>query len=133
MAWIFIDTTLPDRFRAGALRRGTHVPLRRGRGNRALPVLASTLGRKGIRDADGICVVSGPGSFSAVRGGVLLANLLARLFGKPLVGVTADDARDQGLLINALESGAYAPSGYVAPVYDTEPNITVAAGHRSRT
>lgn len=72
----------------------------------------------------GICVVAGPGSFSAVRGGVLMANLLGRLLGKPLVGVSREDAENLSKLRRSLFAQAFTPQPYVAPVYDAEPNIT---------
>ncbi|MCR4278910.1 MAG: hypothetical protein NUV81_03355 [bacterium] len=133
MSWIFIDTTSPGHFYAGELRRGKTLPIQNGRGSRVLPKLASRSGRERIQKSDGICVVAGPGSFSAVRSGVILANLLARLFGKKLVGVTKDDARDLNLLREGLEQGEWEAVSYVAPVYDAEPNITVASSHRSTT
>jgi len=102
-----------------------------GRGTQVLARLSKTVGRKGIQRADGICVVAGPGSFSAIRTGVLLANLLSRLFSKPLVGVTSDEAKDHHALREDLESGAFPSTAYVAPIYDAEPNITVASSHRS--
>ena len=67
----------------------------------------------------------GPGAFSAVRGGVIVANLLARLLKKPLVGVHAADAEDLKMLAGRLESGRLAASSYVMPTYVSEPNITV--------
>jgi len=133
MSWIFIDTTAQGQFRAGMLRHGRALPVFKGRGGRVLPKIARVVGRAGLKRADGICVVAGPGSFSAVRSGVILANLLAKLFGKKLVGVTSDDARDLSALREGLEKGEWNPVSYVAPVYDAEPNITVAPSHRLQT
>jgi tRNA A37 threonylcarbamoyladenosine modification protein TsaB len=72
----------------------------------------------------GVCVVAGPGSFSAVRAGVLAGNLIARLVNKPLMGVSVDEAVDLGVLRQRLVDGSIEASTYVAPVYDAEPNIT---------
>jgi len=77
------------------------------------------------RDILGICVVAGPGSFSSVRSGVLDANLLARLWRVPLVGVTVEDAQDLPALARRLAAEHSRGAAYVAPIYDAEPNITV--------
>lgn len=83
--------------------------------------------RKAFEAADGVCVVSGPGSFSSVRTGVLYANLLSRLLRIPLVGVTVDEASDLDALARQLLATRYSKfeTRYVAPIYDAEPNITV--------
>ena len=80
----------------------------------------------------GVCVVAGPGSFSAIRTGVLYANLLSRLLHRPLVGVSVEEAVDQAALIqhlqpffSSLPSPASPLTTYVAPIYAMEPNITV--------
>lgn len=74
--------------------------------------------------AQGICVVSGPGSFSSIRNGTLVANLLARIHNLPLVGINADDAYDLKMLAKSLSKRKAV--NYVAPVYDQEPNITTS-------
>ncbi|MEN9557721.1 MAG: tRNA N6-adenosine threonylcarbamoyltransferase [Candidatus Parcubacteria bacterium] len=72
----------------------------------------------------GVCVVAGPGSFSAVRSGVLVGNLLARMVGCPLVGVSVSEGSDLSMLRAQLMAGDRPAVGYVAPVYEAEPNIT---------
>lgn len=74
---------------------------------------------------NGVCVVAGPGSFSAVRGGVLDANLIARLKGIPLVPVPSSDWQDLEGLAARIQSGEISTAEYVAPIYDQEPNITI--------
>lgn len=70
-------------------------------------------------------MVAGPGSFSAVRAGVLQANLIARLLKLPLVGVTVDEAGDLEALHRELRDPRLKLAvPYVAPIYDKEPNIT---------
>lgn len=77
-------------------------------------------------DLSGICVVRGPGSFSAIRTGVLYANLLSRLLRLPLFSISAEEAADLRRVAKRLEYGALRSASYVAPVYDREPNITHA-------
>lgn len=95
-----------------------------------LPLLEAWLDkmRMSLAEAEGVCVVSGPGTFSAVRSGVLDANIVARWFGIPLVGVRAEDASDAclPLLIKRFAHGTrHLAVSYVAPIYDAEPNITM--------
>lgn len=126
MSWLFIDTSRPDRFRFGALASaGSKITTVHGRSNRLLPALSRQFSFSALRSLRGICVVHGPGAFSSVRGGVLAANLLARLLKKPLAGVRAGDAEPFEALATRLESGRLAPSSYVMPTYVSEPNITV--------
>lgn len=76
-----------------------------------------------LAKADGVCVVSGPGSFSSIRNGTLVANLLARIYGLPLYGIEAPEAEDlKALAVSLPKRKAVA---YVAPIYDQEPNITL--------
>jgi len=86
--------------------------------------MASRVDNSELAEAKGVCVVSGPGSFSAIRNGTLVANLLARIYGLPIVGVDAKDADDLNALAKSLPGRE--PVDYVAPVYDQEPNITLA-------
>ena len=65
-----------------------------------------------------MCVVEGPGSFSAVRGGVLDAKLLARFPRLPLVAVTAGEPCYPAGLASRIASGDVSIPSYVAPVYD---------------
>lgn len=91
------------------------------------PGLVSAISRKikisDLAQAQGICVISGPGSFSSIRNGTLVANLLARIYGLPLYGLEAKDADDFVALVATLEKRQ--ASDYVAPIYDQEPNVTL--------
>ena len=86
--------------------------------------IASFFSPTDVERAHGVCVVAGPGSFSAIRGGVLIANLLARLHDKKLYGLSKDEASDLSAVRERLTDGQILPAPYVAPVYDAEPNIT---------
>lgn len=126
MAWAFIDSTAAGRFRIGTLD-GARPRVRAvdARSNRLLPEIKRRLPLDVLRGIEGICVVQGPGSFTSVRTGVLVANLLARFLRKPLVGVTTAEAEDLEALGAALESRSLCAVEYAAPLYDAEPNITV--------
>ena len=124
MAWLFIDTHEQGRVRLAWLEAG-QVEKRvekEGRASILLPLIAKDLEKKKL---SGVAVVAGPGSFSAVRGGVLDANLIARLKGIPLVPVEPATWHDLEGFAARIQSGDISTSDYVAPIYDQEPNITL--------
>lgn len=124
--WIFIDSAQAGEFRVGTLSdERVRVATVRARSHRILPEIVKRVGLSAIPSTEGVCVVAGPGSFTAVRTGVLIANLLSRLFRKPLVGITVEDASDLSRLRGQLSTADYPRSSYVAPVYSSEPNITL--------
>lgn len=97
-----------------------------GKASRALPVLARlTEDRK--EQLEGILVASGPGTFSAIRTGVLYANLCARILDIPLIELTEEEAAtgEYPEIIKSYLAGKRATSAYVSPIYDREPNITL--------
>ncbi len=127
-SWVFIDTTQAQQFRLGWLaaeERKIYVVNKRS--HALLSELKRRLGRRLLAQAAGICVVHGPGAFSAVRSGVLTANLLARLYSKPLVSISVDAAADSERLTQELILGARQPVSYVQPTYLSEPNLTLSS------
>ncbi len=123
MAWLFLDSRERGRIRYGWLAKNrVHVRAFSGRAGDLLIKMAKN--RRRLSRASGICVVAGPGSFSAVRTGVLFANLLSRLLKRPLVGVRREEAEDLTALSARLHDHPLS-SSYVAPSYDAEPNITI--------
>lgn len=124
--WLFIDSSSRGELRVAVLPRAGRIrskTVRRLRIN--VPSALSTFfSAEDIARASGVCVVAGPGSFSAVRAGVLAGNVLARFTGKALLGVSVDEARDLAAVRDRLVAGTVATTSYVAPVYDAEPNIT---------
>jgi|WetSurMetagenome_2_1015567.scaffolds.fasta_scaffold860112_1 hypothetical protein len=124
--WLFIDTSERGRERLALIGRTGKIVTRTRRRPRGSVVetLASFTEPKAVASCEGICVVAGPGSFSAVRSGVLAANLLARLHSKPLYGVSVEESRDLPRLWTRLVQGLLTSEPYIAPVYDAEPNIT---------
>ena len=123
MAWLFIDSHDRGTIRYGWLdAKRIRVCTVFARAGDILLNIAKE--RRLLKEAEGICVVAGPGSFSSVRTGVLHANLLSRLLKRPLVGVLAEEAQDLSILVKRLDSRKIKTSSYVAPLYDAEPNIT---------
>ena len=122
--WLFIDTHKRGTSRLGWLSVHAGASVHSYRGRPAI-VLRQLLvhARERLNQCQGICVVLGPGQFSAIRLGVLQANLLARLLGLPLVGIKLDDIEPINGLANRLVT--MSPSQYAAPIYDQEPNITL--------
>lgn len=127
MSWLFIDSADSARARIGLLTiPRVRVWSVRGRSRGLLRALAMRVPLSAMRAVDGVCVVHGPGSFSSVRGGVMIANLLARLLQKPLVGVHRAQAENLTALAKRLASHAVPVSVYVMPTYATEPHITIS-------
>lgn len=96
-----------------------------GKAARALPVLARLVEdrKEGV---EGILVASGPGTFSAIRTGVLYANLCARLLKIPLIELTEEETTNHyPQIIRSYHAGTRLASVYVSPIYDREPNITI--------
>ena len=124
MSWLFIDSSQAGQSRIGSLS-ATSFSVRsiEGRSDRVVrTILQQALSMNTKKTLEGIVVVSGPGSFSAIRAGVVTANILARIYRCPLKSVTVDEAKDPMHLQHVLDR--LVPTDLVLPVYDAEPNIT---------
>lgn len=92
-----------------------------------LPLIKESLNswQKEISDITGIAVVTGPGGFTALRIGVVTANVLAYALNIPVVGLSLDEFSDNKELveksINKLKETK--SGGVVMPEYGREPNI----------
>lgn len=75
---------------------------------------------KSWKDVTGLAVYKGPGSFTGLRIGITVLNSLAYANNWPIVGVTGDDWRAQG--VRRLEAGEN--DEIVLPEYGGEANIT---------
>lgn len=73
----------------------------------------------------GVIVVSGPGSFSSIRTGVLYGNLFSRFLGLPMYEVKGEGELNAHAALERIKSDELKRKGYIEPVYDREPNITV--------
>ena len=122
MTWLFIDSRERHATTFGWLgdRQVRLWPT-----ENLLADLARRVKLSDLKTCDGICIVAGPGSFSSIRTGVLVANLLSRVYGLSLFAVRGDEAGDLTVLTDRLRHGKVAKSKYVAPEYDREPNITL--------
>jgi tRNA threonylcarbamoyladenosine biosynthesis protein TsaB len=93
-----------------------------------LPAIEESLKEAGksLGDLGAISVVSGPGGFTALRIGIVTANVLSYALDIPVVGVNHNDFKDNNQLIDlTLENLKNAKSGsIVMPEYGREPNIT---------
>lgn len=75
---------------------------------------------KSWQDVTGLVVYQGPGSFTGLRIGITVMNTLAYANTWPIVGVTGDEWRQQG--VKRLESGEN--DTIVLPEYGAEAHIT---------
>lgn len=124
--YLYIDTHDRTGYTVGTLAVDrVRVKRFEGRSQGMLPKLDAVMKRAKGKAWKGIVVVAGPGSFSAVRTGVLDANLLSRFLRLPLYAVTVTETAQLDRLVERLEAGEFVPQSYVAPVYDAEPNITI--------
>jgi tRNA A37 threonylcarbamoyladenosine modification protein TsaB len=126
MAWLLIDSSDRASFRVAMIPQTGEILERASQGIRAsvLAELHELIHPSDISSLSGIAVVYGPGSFSAIRSGVLIANLLSRLYHLPLYGFTKEEASNMIDIRRQLVSGTKETSSYVSPLYDAEPNIT---------
>lgn len=124
--WLYIDTSERGSFRVAKIpRRGKAKAVTApGLRLRFIPWLSSFMPRAAFQKCEGIIVVEGPGSFSSIRAGVLVANMVARLVNKPLYRLAKADVQDLADIQKGLIKRRFRPVSYVAPVYDREPNIT---------
>ena len=133
MSWLFIDTHVPRRVRVGVVGADGRVcaSVHEVHATQALKLIEQEQRRqtRAKQKLSGVCVVSGPGTFSAVRVGVVLANLIALVRHVPLIGITPDLAEDPTGLAAALARSRRGATPYVAPVYDAEPTITQSTPH----
>lgn len=126
MAWLFIDSRRGQEARIGLIDpKRISVRVVSGRSHQLLLALKNVASSHPLRRVEGICVVQGPGSFTSIRTGVILANLLARLFQKPLIGLDATQVDDLPALAEQLQHGRFPVQSTVLPVYDAEPDITL--------
>ncbi|MBD3250917.1 hypothetical protein GF380_00340 [Candidatus Uhrbacteria bacterium] len=125
MTWLFIDTSERLRTRLAVFPKTgrTRVRIKAGRVP-LVATMAAFITPDECSALQGIAVVAGPGSFSAVRSGVLVANLLSRVYHVPIYDVPKEIADDLFAIRKGIREGTFRSKEYVAPVYDAEPNIT---------
>lgn len=91
-----------------------------------LNALARFLGTaRKFRDLEAIFLHRGPGSFSAVRSGVLLGNTLAAVLFVPLVSLSGAVNRTELYKKSAALLKQKKSTKIAMPIYNREPNITI--------
>ncbi len=125
--FFFIDTSQRGIVRLARLPMDAHkkIVTRTWEGRQQVVRCAETFFGAHLAHACGMMVVAGPGSFSAIRSGVLVANVFSRLRHLPLYQFTVNEADDLFVIRERALNGQLKPVSYVAPIYDAEPNITV--------
>lgn len=80
------------------------------------------------QDLKGICVLSGPGQFSFLRSGIIVANTFGLALDIPVVGITGDEFHNEKDFVlkgvrKLVRIKRFHP---VEPAYGKEPNITIS-------
>jgi tRNA A37 threonylcarbamoyltransferase TsaD len=127
MSYLFLDSRFTEDAHVWWVgEAGEEVWQSGGRAQTALATIARERSRF-VKDLRGVCVVAGPGRFSALRVGILYVHVLARWYRVPLYSLTPDDVASSERRLACMRdivSGAHSAVSYVAPVYDREPTIT---------
>lgn len=71
---------------------------------------------------DGIVVVTGPGSGTALRTGMAIINTIAFVYHLPLVAVSNAEGKDIEHLLSVMDLSK--TTDFAVPTYDREPRIT---------
>ncbi len=126
---LFINTAVPGEVSAG-LSDGKKITHKKAKGNSdKLLVLVDQVLRAnkiGPESIGGIAVISGPGSFTAVRQGIVATNALGFLLRIRVVGIRIGEFKnDRELFMVAGSKMVKARVGEtVLPFYGGKPNIT---------
>ncbi len=125
---LFIDSSDRDRIALKLVEQGSIVATleRQSRDGHSVTITPTiqTLFRRAKRnptDISGVAVVEGPGPFTAVRVGVVVANALAWSLGVPVQGITQSEFEHGAT--RKQKTKKWKP---IMPVYGAEPNITIA-------
>jgi len=105
------------------------IPGKFNQAEKLLPAIGSLLKSKKIaaEKLRAIGVVTGPGGFTAVRIGVAVGNGLGYGLKLPVIGIKADEFKDNDeLALKIFERAKVLSKAKLAmPYYDREPNITI--------
>ncbi len=96
----------------------------------AIQVLLKTKSYQALpagRQGKAIAVISGPGSFTSLRIGVVTANALAYAQRLPIIGISKEEFTDLPSLAAVISKKLKHArvGGLVEPAYGKEPNITI--------
>ncbi|MDD2785389.1 MAG: hypothetical protein PHS79_00680 [Patescibacteria group bacterium] len=125
--FLFIDTRARDKSVFGWIKEnGAKKVWKIAPGSSGLiSSVSARMTPKELAASEGICVVSGPGSFSSIRTGTLVANLLSRIFDLPLYEFSAEESDAGKIEVKNIKTRK--AKEYVAPIYDRPPNVTAPA------
>ncbi len=105
----------------------SHIPSKWPGSDQALAGIDQVLQKNkiSVHDIQKLVVVRGPGSFTAVRTGLIIANTLGALLQIPLVGIVADHTlSDEEVIRIGLKTSK--KNTLIRPWYGKSPNITKA-------
>lgn len=93
--------------------------------DRALVLIDQTLrhSHRTIADVSGVLLVRGPGSFTAVRSGLIIANTLGWLLNIPVQGIITNHQLSRAEVVGHVTTESYR-RGIVKPWYGKKPNIS---------
>jgi len=121
---LYIDTHIRGKVNFGLLKSDkVECYQASGRTDILLSEMNKQLPQKWIDKIKAIAIINGPGPFSAIRGGVLVSNLLARSLNIPLYTFSVSEFNAQNSLFK-IQNKEIKPVVYASPIYDAEPNIT---------
>ncbi len=125
MSWLYIDTRQKDESHIAWLSEEEGVLRReiKGRGKAVLTAIEKDW-EQYAPALKGVIVVSGPGSFSSIRTGVLYANLFSRFLGLPMYEMIGGGELELEEVLENAKAGKLTKKQYIEPIYDREPNIT---------
>ncbi len=130
---LYLDTTEPGRILVGLVAKQEMISKLELTGEfhqseRLLSLIDKLLKRNkaSLKDLTGIIVIIGPGGFTAVRLGVVIANTLGFALNLPIAGLTKfPDSQAVRLIAEGLKLiRDRRPGEGVQPVYGREPSIT---------
>lgn len=129
--YLIIDTTKLNQFFLGLVNQeGKFVDKKYSKGRKPSDIFIGELdsflkdNKIGLKDIKKIVVVTGPGSFSSVRSGVIFANAISFAADIPIIGVKANEFSDYNDLARKIIKLKFKTGGTVLPFYGKEPNIT---------
>lgn len=125
---LLIDTSDVAKLFVGLFEEGKYIKKKTldaqyAHAEKLLPAIDELVGKKKL---EAIAVVSGPGSFTALRIGVVTANALSYSLKIPVVSVAVSEFNDTKKMPNLIKQrlAKVAVGGLVEPEYGKAPNIT---------
>ena len=128
---LVIDTTDVEHIFLGLIQEGGFIKIKElnakyQHAEKLLPAIQVLLKAQSLK-VKAIAVVSGPGSFTSLRIGVVTANALAYAQHLPIVGISKEEFTDVSSLATVVTKKLkHAHVGsLIEPVYGKEPSITL--------